>query len=263
MLLCVLINYALREEPTRDLGVSRAGRSLPGLRGSPARRRDAPEGCRDPAVRGHRAGRTRFRSRPSGTQVIPSGRPHTRSFSRAGSLRARPPCPLHPRLSRPLPSPSRGDTGSGSGCPCPGLAEPRLSPLSFRNTASLRLRFPRAEPPTRGSPGQRRLGSLPVEKRAGTANTGFEGRRGCGGSGETPAGPAPSVPPSGLKTLVRELCVPSPPVSEQPAEDARGQFLGSPAGAGSGQLPPTRFPLSLFCGPFPNPPFAPSTHPVS
>lgn len=112
-------------------------------------RRDAET----PAVLGHKAGRTRFCSRPSGTQVIPSGPPHTCSFSRPGSLLARLLFQLHLRLSRPLLSPSRGDRGGGTAYPCPGF-RPFLTGTS--RLYGCGYPFPRMEPPTRGSSGQRR-----------------------------------------------------------------------------------------------------------
>lgn len=128
VLLCVLMNHALREGPTRDLGVSRAGRSLPGLRGSRRSAGMLRGDAETPAVRGHRAGRTRFCSRPSGTQVIvPSGLPRSCSFSRAGSSGARPLCRLHPRLSGPRSAPGGG---ARRRLPLPGVSQPRLWPDS-------------------------------------------------------------------------------------------------------------------------------------
>lgn len=154
-------------------------------------RRDAET----PAVLGHKAGRTRFCSRPSGTRVIPSGPPHTFSFSRPGSLLARLLFQLHLRLSRPLLSPSRGDRRGRHRLPLP-----RLSPIPYRNIASLRLRILFSEDGAAHSwelraaaGGAGALGSIPAENRARTATTGFKGRRGCGGSGASPAGTGPSV----------------------------------------------------------------------
>lgn len=111
VLLCVIMNHALREGPTRDLGVSRAGRSLPGLRGSPA----LCGGCSGGMLRPPRYAGTKQAGRGSvavlrGAQVIPSGLPRTCPFSRAASLRACLLCHLHPRPPGPCPAP-RGATG--------------------------------------------------------------------------------------------------------------------------------------------------------
>lgn len=176
VLLCVLTSHALREGPTGDLGVSRAGRALPGLRGSPALRRegcsggrDAPEGCghpRAPAPGG--GGGTRAQSRQGhGPAAVLRGHGSSRQHR-----------PLQPTL---LTSPA-GRTAS----PGPGFPRPLRELRAFRDAGTV---LPGRRRPRVGA-GRAAAGALlsfPAENRARHASAGLEGRGGCGGSAASSA----------------------------------------------------------------------------
>lgn len=174
--------------------------SFSGRQESPraAREPGTPEGCsggmlwRDaetPAVRGHKAGRTGFCSRPSGTQVLPSGRPRTCSFSRAGSLRARRLSQLHPQLSRPLPSPSRW--GAAPATPAPGYPSLGFSPTLAGAPCLYGCRYGLGAPGGGGRRGSARL--LPCGKPGSNRNHGVQSSERLRRLGASPRGTAPSV----------------------------------------------------------------------
>lgn len=234
VLLCVLMNHALREGPTRDLGVSRAGRSLPGLRESPALRRDAPGDAETPRDAGTEQAGHGSVAVLQGTRVIPSDCP----FSRAGSFRA-PPSP-----SPALPAPAQG---CGTGWPCRGWLSPSCPSLTPA-PCPYGLRAPLSE----GA-----LGSVPAANRAGPAASGFKGRRGCGARGRLQPGPLLAWTHALNCTHVTGFGpVPACPRAARAPRSLLGAVRISGRSWCSSAAPPA-FPPSLFRGSSPN---APITH---
>lgn len=197
------MNHALREGPTRDLGVSRAGRGLPGLRGSSVLRRDADIPFA-PVPGGTKQAGTRSCSRPVGAQIVPSAPPPPPPppFSLSYEPVQRQLHPQHP--SPPPPGPCSAPREAAEGfwghrLSLSRAAQPRLSPGCCRNFVSLRSRvaFCRDGAAHAWEPGgqqwQRGCASLlSCGKPGWKRNPGFKGRGGAGASSASAAA-TPSV----------------------------------------------------------------------
>lgn len=121
------MNRALREGPTRDLAVSRAGKGLAGLRESPALQGDAPRECRDPRSAGQ-AGTEQAGTlyRAWGAQIVPSATPPAPASIHFLSPSPAPSEPVQRHLGLP-PVPAQ----LGMGAPLP-LPQGRLAPAFAR-----------------------------------------------------------------------------------------------------------------------------------
>lgn len=224
-------------------------------------RRDAET----PAVLGHKAGRTRFCSRPSGTQVIPSGPPHTCSFSRPGFLLARLLFQLHLRLSRPLLSPSRGDRGAAPPTPAPAFAHSLQEHRVFTAAGTLFRGWSRPRVGAPGSGGRR--GSawlLSCGKPGSNRNNRVQRPERLRWLGGVSCGDRAVGLIHGLKNTHGGTFRPRLSLSSPGSRRGclRAVWLSGRSCCRSAA--PHSLSLSLFfCGPSPNPPSAPSIHSVS